>query len=295
MKPLTTAIVFSLIISILAGIAICYVIANPRWRNNDSRPANDYEETIYRHVKIDSRGYRDDEKPGPATPSYDSANGQPPPFNDKAPAGNLVKSYGWNYAGTNYRLDVHLDTNLNSKYYASDTILKRNHPQPGNLEDEYYYSEVAKLDPSDRTIDQLAKYFENLAKAKNLSSDQEAEIIIAWLQSIPSHTLPIGCKRPYQTLKDRVGDCDDKSVLGYDILKARGFGCSLILYADHMAIGLATNGYKDFNGSGFCYTEVNPKDQVQIPIGSVPIDRTGLSYKILLKTAGKAYNGRTAV
>ena len=79
-------------------------------------------------------------------------------------------------------------------------------------------------------------------------------------------------KYPIETLVEENGDCEDTSYLLGSILETLGYKTILILYDDHMAVGVEINdfcggcAYYKFNGTRYIYVET----AANLGIGKLP-------------------------
>lgn len=101
------------------------------------------------------------------------------------------------------------------------------------------------------------------------SSDELAEIVVSFVQSLryTSDEVTTGYDEyprfPYETLYDNGGDCEDTSILAASLLRELDFGVVLLELPNHMAVGVACNGftggYITYNEVNYCYLETTGK------------------------------------
>jgi len=282
MKPFTTALVFSIIIAFLGGLTIRLVVFAK------DKPAK--KQSAYKIVKVDRDGYREDEiRPEDSLLSNNDSDSSQEIFGAKPKPGEVVKKYNWTYQDKNYVLEAYINKDLQQIY--GDSV--------SGASEEIFYRQIAQIDKADESIKRLAVYFNGLAKIEGWSSEQKVEAIISWLQQIKYVTLEGPPKRPFKTLLDGYGDCDDKSLVGYCLLRELGYGVGLISFpmhvADkdtvfgHMAIAINTQSGPFFDNTNMCYLEVSG----QYPIGEEPDKQKGENFQIILRTTGKSYNPTT--
>ena len=88
-----------------------------------------------------------------------------------------------------------------------------------------------------------SKICEGLAKAFKQNGESDFDAVcnaIAFVQSldyIPDNDMDYP-KYPIETLNDKGGDCEDKSILLCGIIKAMGYGSALLIYDNHCAVGV---------------------------------------------------------
>ncbi|KAF1078946.1 hypothetical protein [Methanogenium sp. MK-MG] len=106
------------------------------------------------------------------------------------------------------------------------------------------------------------------ASGKEESSDEYPEFLTVYVQSLAYNTSPdeAGPKFPVETVIEKAGDCDDKSILLAGLLSREGYNVSLFYFPDdsHMAVGIATDepGYRD---SGYLFIETTNVSLIGIP------------------------------
>ncbi len=99
-------------------------------------------------------------------------------------------------------------------------------------------------------------------------SDEYLEFMTVYVQSLAYDTSPDGKgpKFPVETVIDKAGDCDDKSILLAGLLSHEGYNVSLFFFPDdsHMAVGVAADepGFRD---SGYLFVETTNVSLVGIP------------------------------
>ncbi|QSZ67264.1 hypothetical protein RJ40_06985 [Methanofollis aquaemaris] len=120
----------------------------------------------------------------------------------------------------------------------------------------------------------LLRAFEEVRNKKNLDSDRYLEMITAFVQAIPYQVHPPDTppKFPVETVAERKGDCDDKSLLLAALLSREGYDVALFNFVDdgHMAVGVASDG-NTFCQTGYAYIETTDSGFV----GSVPDNLAG--------------------
>jgi hypothetical protein len=225
-------------------------------------------------VIIDKNGYRNDEiKPIPKNFTEEA----PGEVSEKMAKNGqeIIKKYSWTNNGVKHSLILPLNPELAEK--ADKLPLSK-------TSESQCYAEAMKNLPGDASIVNIVNHFKNVKKLRKLSDKQLAEEVVAWVQSIPvpAENINQPVKRPLKTLIDGYGDCDDKSIIAYSILKNLGFGVALFSYPTHMALGIASS--KD--PSGYVYTETT----TSFPIGEVPLNQQGKNPTLILKTSGKKFN-----
>ncbi|TAJ45667.1 hypothetical protein [Methanofollis fontis] len=104
----------------------------------------------------------------------------------------------------------------------------------------------------------LLSAFSGIRDEQALDSDRYLEMITAFVQSIPYETHPEGAppKFPVETITERTGDCDDKSLLLAALLTRAGYDVALLDFlADaHMAVGVRSKE-NSYGSTGYAYIE----------------------------------------
>ena len=147
----------------------------------------------------------------------------------------------------------------------------------------YYYGYTSYVtEPSDDTyIGALAQVFLNTAEENGWSSDDAVRLAVAFVQSLKYTPDDIGLgydypKYPLETLYDQGGDCEDTSILLVSLIREMGYGCALILFDDHMGVGVLgdetmVGSYYEQYGNMYFYIETT---DVGWEIGELPDELT---------------------
>ena len=128
---------------------------------------------------------------------------------------------------------------------------------------DYYYQDGRFATPYDQTIQIIAKDITDVS----LSTGDTCKTCIAidFVKSmIYEYDIDYISKRDYpkfaiETIIDEKGDCEDTSFLMASILKALNYDVVLLLYSDHMAIGVwcdsCTGTYYNYNDKKYFFLE----------------------------------------
>jgi hypothetical protein len=99
-------------------------------------------------------------------------------------------------------------------------------------------------------------------------SDEYLEFLTVYVQSLTYDTSPDenGPKFPVETVLDKAGDCDDKSILLAGLLSREGYNVSLLYFPgdSHMAVGVAVDE-PGFRESGYAFIETTNLSLIGIP------------------------------
>ena len=102
---------------------------------------------------------------------------------------------------------------------------------------------------------------------QKLSDDEYLELIAVYIQSLKYETrVQNPAKFPVETVVDRSGDCDDKSLLLAGLLSREGYPVALLLFGpeSHMAIGVGSDDYL-YKNTGYAFVETTNYSFVGVP------------------------------
>lgn len=121
-----------------------------------------------------------------------------------------------------------------------------------------YFPALVTDKHQDRFYSDLLSRFRTVRDARGLDSDQYAEMLVAYAQSLTYKTDPVNLepKYPVETFVDGAGDCDDKSLLLAGLLSREGYDVAILMFEPeaHVALGIrsADVPYRD---TGYAFTE----------------------------------------
>lgn len=177
-------------------------------------------------------------------------------------------TFKFSYLGVDYTVKPTIDKRV---YYgavnADRTLLSSPGKSDRELTESYYRAYVeAPLQAS--IIEELCAEFAFIAQERSLSSDEYAELLVKFVQSIPydesraalAHADTIGegdPRFPVQVLADGTGDCDEKVFLLAAMLNHEGYGTAALLFEEelHMSLGIAAEGEDGYKGTKYTYVE----------------------------------------
>ena len=127
------------------------------------------------------------------------------------------------------------------------------------------YSSYVSEPTDDAYLSQLAQAFTDAAERNGWSEDTAVQLAVSFVQSLKYTPDDIGLgydypKYPLETLYDQGGDCEDTSILLVSLIKEMGYGCCLIMFDDHMGVGILgsdtmAGSYFPYNGKKYFYVE----------------------------------------
>jgi hypothetical protein len=113
-------------------------------------------------------------------------------------------------------------------------------------------------DPAqDAFFEDLLAALRDVRAREGLDSDRYLELVAVFVQSIPYSSQDSTDPRyPIETYVDRMGDCDDKSLLLAGLLAREGYSVALLYFGPekHMAVGVACPGWS-YRDSGYAFLE----------------------------------------
>ncbi len=102
---------------------------------------------------------------------------------------------------------------------------------------------------------------------QKLTDDEYLELITVYIQSLRYETReqnPV--KFPVETVVDRTGDCDDKSLLLAGLLSREGYPVALLLFGpeSHMAVGVGSDDYH-YRNTSYAFIETTNYSLIGVP------------------------------
>ena len=148
------------------------------------------------------------------------------------------------------------DVKQNSKTNQYDTGL-------GMRQDQY---DMFVYDNYDEDV--LNTIINAISKSEGRKDYDLAQLIVAFVQSIPYDSNAQEPKFTVETLFNQTGDCDDKSILLSKLLSYAGYQTCLFIYEEgqHMAVGLKVDQNTDSYKDGYVFIESTGYN----PIGNIP-------------------------
>ena len=141
----------------------------------------------------------------------------------------------------------------------------------GNISKEIWLAQGYRAMVNDPAQDSLYTAFLNesnkIRLRYELSDDEYLELINAYVQSLRYETREQNpAKFPIETLVDRAGDCDDKSMLLAGLLSREGYPVALLLFGpeSHMAVGVGSDDFL-YKNTGYAFIETTNYSFVGIP------------------------------
>mgnify|MGYP006076280599 CR=1 FL=1 len=148
------------------------------------------------------------------------------------------------------------DVKQNSKKNQYDTGLGMRQDQYDTFVYDYYDEDV------------LNTIIDAISQSEGRKDYDLAQLIVAFVQSIPYDNNAQDPKFTLETLYNQTGDCDDKSILLSKLLSYAGYQTCLFIFekGQHMAVGLKVDDYTDSYKDGYIFIEATGNH----PIGDIP-------------------------
>jgi len=180
----------------------------------------------------------------------------------------IERNYTWSNNGETYELNIIVPEPM-YEYYSS---------KPRYVTSDYRGYILHPYD--DAYIEVLVKEFDKIATFNELTSEEELEIVISFVQNLHYITddttgydeYP---KFPVESLVDEGGDCEDTSILLSHLLEAMDINTALLTLPGHMAVGVELNAsgvHWDMENHTYYYLETTVPNW---EIGSIPIEHVG--------------------
>ncbi len=184
-------------------------------------------------------------------------------------------STGWGRSARRWTYTAELSDELYDYYRSRPRGIYSDEDYIPYLTDSYDDGQMARL----------AVCFDEAQETYGMTEFEKIELMIAFVQSLEyvadeewTQDYDEYPKYPYETLYDGCGDCEDTSVLLAAMLREAGYGCALIFFPDHMAVGIAGGDgiygtYYRSGGYKYFYVETTSPGW---GIGEVPDEYAGM-------------------
>jgi hypothetical protein len=129
------------------------------------------------------------------------------------------------------------------------------------------YRAMAQDPAQDSIYAALLAETDKIRLQQKLSDDEYLELITTYTQSLKYETKEQNpAKFPVETVVDRAGDCDDKSLLLAGLLSREGYPVALLLFGpeSHMAVGIGSDDYL-YKNTGYTFVETTNYSFVGVP------------------------------
>ncbi len=203
-----------------------------------------------------------------------SAHNGPSPITpiDNSSSASIGHTFSWVFNGYLYTWNISVDRNQYAQYRNDGIQRSIIYTTQMDLVKSF-------VTPRDQYITLIAKALNDSATGNGLNQAEEINYILAFVQSIPYSTDINSTgwndyyRFPVETLCDNTGDCEDKSFLFASITDALHIPTALVLFDDHMGVGVACSQaygtYYEEGGTEYFYCETTDSGW---ELGSCPSD-----------------------
>ena len=179
----------------------------------------------------------------------------------------IKREFTWSYGSIEWEWDSTL----------SGYLFQTMHNKPRPRTNDYSVYVTYSLD--DAPLNFLASSLSAEAEKMGFTDEQEVELALSFVQSIPYSTdiestgLQEYPRYPIETLVEDTGDCEDHAILLGELLRSLHYDAILLEYpGEHMAVGVAEVGnmygsYYNYNGKKYFYAETTATG---FKVGNVP-------------------------
>ena len=168
----------------------------------------------------------------------------------------------------------------------------------GNISDTIWLAQSYRAmvqDPAqEKLYAALLTETDKIRLQQKLSDDEYLELIAVYIQSLKYETREQNpAKFPIETVVDRAGDCDDKSLLLAGLLSREGYPVALLLFGpeSHMAVGVGSDDYL-YKNTGYTFVETTNYSFVGVPTDKLGGNLTLYSDPVIIPISNgtKFYN-----
>ncbi len=140
-----------------------------------------------------------------------------------------------------------------------------------------YYRSFVSDAAQERVYEGAAIPLREIRDREHLTSDEYADLITVFVQSIPFDHAPDNPapKFPVETLLLGTGDCDDKTILLAGLLAHEGYDAAILVFPEdaHTAAGIRSDDALAWY-AGYAYTETTEYSLIGLPAGALGGDVT---------------------
>lgn len=169
----------------------------------------------------------------------------------------------------------------------------------GNISETVWITQSYRAmiqDPSqERLYTAILAEADKIRLQERLSDDEYVELITVYTQSLKYETREENpAKFPIETVVDRAGDCDDKSLLLAGLLSREGYAVALLLFGpeSHMAVGVGSDRYL-YKNTSYTFVETTNYSFVGVPTEKLGGNLTLYSDPVIIPVSNgtKIYTG----
>jgi hypothetical protein len=156
---------------------------------------------------------------------------------------------------------ITISVSVNGSIYEAAKKADKSVTIIGNISENVWITDSYRAmadDPAQEPLYQdLLTGFRKIKAEQDLDSDEYLELISVYVQSLQYETLEENpAKFPVETVVDRAGDCDDKSLLLAGLLSREGYSVALLSFGpeNHMALGIGSDDCQ-YQNSNYTFLE----------------------------------------
>lgn len=167
---------------------------------------------------------------------------------DNTYTGNLTANYTFPFKDGTVNLSVSVPASV---YYGAAGTQSKTIPYI-KISTLSYYADIINDPLQEEMYARILSQTEEVRLPQDLTDDEYLELLATFVQSIHYKTEE-DYRYPVETVIDKFGDCDDKSMLLTGLLTRAGFDAVLLVFEEekHAAVGIKTNdatAYPDTGG-----------------------------------------------
>lgn len=179
--------------------------------------------------------------------------------------GKITRVYEWEYKGYRFRRVYDFPKKIYYEYKKRDHF-------------DHNFEKYANEPTNRKIVSKIAKAISEDAARLNLDKMDTVMVAVSFVQSLPytSDCDTTGyneyVRYPIETLVDYGGDCEDTAILMAVILRELGYGCVLLMFEQHVAVGVKGSdsiygSYFECDGGKYFYLETTGKNW---DVGEIP-------------------------
>ena len=168
-------------------------------------------------------------------------------YPDDSYTGTLTADYAFPFKNSSVTLSVSIPA---STYYGAVNSGSKYIPYT-KIATFQYYSDIINDPYQDELYQQILDQTDTVKRSRDLTDDEYVELLTTFVQSIPYTTIEV-YRYPVETIIDKYGDCDDKSMLLTGLLTRAGYDAVLLVFEEesHATVGIKTTDTTAYPNTG---------------------------------------------
>jgi hypothetical protein len=166
---------------------------------------------------------------------------------------------------------VTLSISINGSVYEGAKKAEKSVTIIGNVSENVWVTDSYQAMVNDPAQEEIYRniivQFRKIKAEKDLNDDQYLELMAVYVQSLKYETQEENpAKFPVETVVDRAGDCDDKSLLLAGLLSRENYSVALLSFGPekHMAVGVGSGDYR-YRNTNYTFLETTNVSFVGVP------------------------------